>query len=711
MRKISLPISIVNMKIHNEEKKEVLSFSLEIGSTYKITHSKPDIQTSCTTFIKHYFDKLKEADSVLEDEDKMYKSLISFSCLPSLKNNLFTNIIDPSIEKALIKNQIKYNEGNKKSNYSSWIMPQIQRKPRGSKTDIGLFSSGNELPDKYKIELLTFLFLALQLPERNIKEEVNTIMKLINIEGKDANNILIYPKKKQLLNKDKVRRFTVQEKMLSTSNKDAKRTLNKKQASLTRFSTPDIRYKKIKFVPKDLIQPMVAAKPLVPDQRLVSYKSLKELQYKRPIRNLPRFSTADKQLKARTQNNVSVDELIINNPYSFVSMRTYKTLKPLANIEMLHKDYKHLEEHPINKGVHYLNQLITAAFKSKDNLNKELIAMLYKTLGVSLGKYKIEAQIFKDKEIVHEFKEKLHNNLCYKINQANKFIPQKIPQVKFYISTQNNGSLIKSLVRQRWWWTCANKREDVINFYWTDFCKKSFIQSLPSLLNSGIGKNLQVIYNHLECHYHLSNKKLLLYNMKEYYNAIGQNPFDTLPLTFHIKKGIHDPEYTEFLNHHNIKSIWIIKPGENSNRGIGIHLTRNLKDIQKFITYECKSQRTFIIQKYITNPLLINRRKFDIRMYGMITSINGLMKGYFYESGYIRTSSKEFTLKNLNDKIIHLTNDAIQQNNEEYGKYEPGNKLSFSEFQKYLDINYASLNIDFFRDILPQLKVSVGLRE
>ena len=34
-------------------------------------------------------------------------------------------------------------------------------------------------------------------------------------------------------------------------------------------------------------------------------------------------------------------------------------------------------------------------------------------------------------------------------------------------------------------------------------------------------------------------------------------------------------------------------------------------------------------------------------MYGLITSINGLIKGYFYEEGYIRTSSKEFTLKNF----------------------------------------------------------------
>lgn len=35
--------------------------------------------------------------------------------------------------------------------------------------------------------------------------------------------------------------------------------------------------------------------------------------------------------------------------------------------------------------------------------------------------------------------------------------------------------------------------------------------------------------------------------------------------------------------------------------------------------------------------------------------------------------------------MIHLTNDAVQKNSADYGKYEPGNKLSYNEFQLYLD--------------------------
>lgn len=61
-----------------------------------------------------------------------------------------------------------------------------------------------------------------------------------------------------------------------------------------------------------------------------------------------------------------------------------------------------------------------------------------------------------------------------------------------------------------------------------------------------------------------------------------------------------------------------------------------------------------------------------------------MVKGYWYEEGYIRTSGKAFSLDNLASRMVHLTNDAVQKKSEDYGKYEPANKLSFQEFDKYL---------------------------
>ena len=70
--------------------------------------------------------------------------------------------------------------------------------------------------------------------------------------------------------------------------------------------------------------------------------------------------------------------------------------------------------------------------------------------------------------------------------------------------------------------------------------------------------------------------------------------------------------------------------------------------------------RSHIIQRYLL-PFLYNKRKFDIRCYILATALNGNLRVYWYEEGYIRTASKEFTIKNLKNRMIHLTNDAVQK--------------------------------------------------
>ena len=66
----------------------------------------------------------------------------------------------------------------------------------------------------------------------------------------------------------------------------------------------------------------------------------------------------------------------------------------------------------------------------------------------------------------------------------------------------------------------------------------------PNLTNS------LKVYAKLENNYHLSNKYALFYNMRKYYKALDRDPFEVLPLTFHIKSGTSDPEYKNFLAMH-----------------------------------------------------------------------------------------------------------------------------------------------------------------
>lgn len=129
------------------------------------------------------------------------------------------------------------------------------------------------------------------------------------------------------------------------------------------------------------------------------------------------------------------------------------------------------------------------------------------------------------------------------------------------------------------------------------------------------------------------------------------------------------------------RNLWIVKPGENTNRGFGIIVARDLQHIKELVSHvklPNGTKRTYIVQKYIDRPLLFHRRKFDIRCYAMVTSTNGNVRGYFYQDGYLRTACKDFSVKNINNRFIHLTNDAIQKRHEDYGKFESGNKVILS---------------------------------
>lgn len=103
--------------------------------------------------------------------------------------------------------------------------------------------------------------------------------------------------------------------------------------------------------------------------------------------------------------------------------------------------------------------------------------------------------------------------------------------------------------------------------------------------------------------------------------------------------------------------------------------------------------------------MLYCKRKFDLRHYIMMTCVNGLVKGYWYREGYVRTTSSEYSLQ-ASDGSIHLTNDAVQKNLPDYGKFEKGNKLSYEDLSAYIEKHHSKKGKGGFYDkIYPKMKV------
>ena len=102
---------------------------------------------------------------------------------------------------------------------------------------------------------------------------------------------------------------------------------------------------------------------------------------------------------------------------------------------------------------------------------------------------------------------------------------------------------------------------------------------------------------------------------------------------------------------------------ENTNRGSSISMCSSPGQVRNEVSSlsvcpETGQKRNFILQKYIENPLLINKRKFGIRCFCLITCINSILQAYFSQEGYLRTSSREFSLKDTGNRLIHLANNT-----------------------------------------------------
>jgi len=150
-------------------------------------------------------------------------------------------------------------------------------------------------------------------------------------------------------------------------------------------------------------------------------------------------------------------------------------------------------------------------------------------------------------------------------------------------------------------------------------------------------------------------------------------------------------------------NLWLLKPAD-FNRGRGINLFNKLSSLEYYLkcfllgdnvskwksSSNLKKQKDpvlnlvnsnkFVIQKYVEKPMLIEGRKFDIRVWALVDHGMNL---YYFREGYIRLSSEIYTLNedNIDNKYVHLTNNAIQKDGKNYGKHESGNILSLQQLR------------------------------
>eukprot|EP01135_Chromosphaera_perkinsii_P007817 Nk52_evm9s1020 gene=Nk52_evmTU9s1020 len=269
---------------------------------------------------------------------------------------------------------------------------------------------------------------------------------------------------------------------------------------------------------------------------------------------------------------------------------------------------------------------------------------------------------------------------------------QQYPRLRF-LTDMNQGCLQFNFEKRGW---IRSSCEDDWNVYWAS------THTMRNIFNAESGQRLNdwQLINHFPNHYELTRKDLMVKNIKRYRkdlekegSALAEKDdqskyvhLDFVPVTY-----ILPADYNLFVEEFrkNPLSMWIMKPTSKA-RGIGIFLINKLNQIKKWSSSSImgnglKDKETYVISRYIENPLLIGGKKFDLRMYVLVTSYRPL-RAYVYSKGFCRFCQVKYSsdVGDLDNMYVHLTNVSIQKHGEDYNELH-GGKWSLENLRIYLE--------------------------
>ncbi|ESO06681.1 hypothetical protein HELRODRAFT_155740 [Helobdella robusta] len=159
-------------------------------------------------------------------------------------------------------------------------------------------------------------------------------------------------------------------------------------------------------------------------------------------------------------------------------------------------------------------------------------------------------------------------------------------------------------------------------------------------------------FNHFPAIYQIGRKDHLHRNITRMVNNFGSEQFGFTPQTFILPANMK--AFFAAWKANPCKK-WIIKPPASA-RGLGIKVVSKVDD--------ALVSRMIIIQKYISNPYLIDGNKFDMRIYVYVSCFNPL-RVYMGRNGLARFATAKYSNKqnSLKNRFVHLTNYSINKKN------------------------------------------------
>lgn len=311
--------------------------------------------------------------------------------------------------------------------------------------------------------------------------------------------------------------------------------------------------------------------------------------------------------------------------------------------------------------------------------------------------------------------------MAYRLQQREQRPPQTI---RFKSGLRNT---ILDVLRSRGWKETDSETE--WEFFWADV-----FWIRESLDQVRLGEFQKV--NHFRNHYELTRKDLTIKNIRRYKRMLEKadrreeaESYDFIPATYSLPAdyGLFEVEFKK-----NPNSIWIMKPPAKA-QGKGIFLFTKIADIadwKKDYSRNAGTVRTnvgiyskkpdadaadgkpqsgvaapgcskdearaaatagasvggdiepYLAQRYIDRPHLIGGKKYDMRIYLLVTSWSPLT-AWLYRGAFARFCHHRFDVTDIENTFIHVTNVAVQKTNPKY-TVDAGCKWGLRQLKQYL---------------------------
>lgn len=282
--------------------------------------------------------------------------------------------------------------------------------------------------------------------------------------------------------------------------------------------------------------------------------------------------------------------------------------------------------------------------------------------------------------------------------------PHKLKHKTIKINTscsRGELSLLRYLIEKNSWQEVFGGNGDIL---WSGL----------AIAEENISIATEIYVNRIPGMPYLAHKKTTGYFLNKFREYFPEN-YDFYPRTFLYPE--EEDNFIKYFKHTKGSKCFISKPTSGC-QGDGINLITKISDlpINKF-----SSPPELVIQEYIDNPLIVDNKKFDLRLYVIIENVKPL-RAFLCDEGLARFATEDYehiSKENLRNYYMHLTNYSLNKMNpkfiysEELTDIHLGSKRTLSSLWKSIEkqgidknfimIRIEELIVNFLKSMQPFL--------